>query len=92
MTTYKLIPAALALALLSLPALAATNNKSPADRCLFLEQQFDQQITKHATAPKVARAKALRSEGAKMCQSGNHALGIRKLEAALKDIGVKPVL
>lgn len=92
MKTYKLITAAIALTLLSASAFAATNNKSPADRCLFLEQQFDQQITKHANAPRAVQAKVLRTDGARMCVAGNHALGIKKLRTALKDIGVKPAM
>jgi alanyl-tRNA synthetase len=61
-----------------------------ADRCAALETQFDQAITGHGTAAKAATAKQLRTTGATLCSSNKQANGIKKLQQALKDLGVKP--
>ncbi len=64
---------------------------TPAQQCTALEKQFDQEIVKHATASKAAQAKALRTDGGKLCQMGKNEDGVKKLKQALKDINVKPV-
>ena len=61
-----------------------------ADRCSSLEAQFDQAITTHGTATKAAAAKSLRTKGANLCNSNKQASGIKNLQQALKDLGVKP--
>jgi O-acetylhomoserine/O-acetylserine sulfhydrylase-like pyridoxal-dependent enzyme len=61
-----------------------------ADRCTALETQFDQAITTHGNAAKVAAAKTLRTKGATLCNSNKQASGIKNLQQALKDLGVKP--
>ena len=61
-----------------------------ADRCAALEIQFDQAIKTHGNATKAANAKSLRSKGGSLCSSNNQASGIKTLEQALKDLGVKP--
>jgi hypothetical protein len=63
---------------------------TPAQRCTALEKQFDQQIGKHTTSSKVATAKSLRNDGGRLCLSGKPTDGVKKLEQALNDIGVKP--
>ena len=73
---------------LSTAAFAAS--MTPAQQCTALEKQFDQQITKHTTSAKFVTAKSLRSDGGKLCLSSNPADGVKKLEQALNDIGVKP--
>ena len=41
-----------------------------AQQCTALENQFDQEIVKHAAASKAA-ALALRKDGAELCRNGN---------------------
>jgi hypothetical protein len=61
-----------------------------ADRCAALETQFDQAIATHGNAAKAAAAKQLRSKGATLCGANKQASGIKTLQQALKDLGVKP--
>lgn len=72
------------------PQLAAA--KTPAEQCTALEKQFDAAIVKHATAAKAADAKTLRQEASTLCTTGKAPDGVKKLEQAFKDIGVKPVM
>lgn len=71
-------------------AAAFAASMSPAQQCTALENQFDQEIVKHAEAPKAATAMTLRKEAGELCRSGRNDDGVKKLEEALKDIGVKP--
>ena len=66
------------------------NSQRMADRCAALETQFDQAITSHGNATKAAAAKQLRTKGGDLCKANNPANGIKNLEQALKDLGVKP--
>jgi hypothetical protein len=98
------IAAGLAAVLLSTAALAdsatttapATKTKTTeqsqklADRCSALEAQFDQAITTHGNATKAAAAKSLRTKAGNLCNSNKQASGIKNLQQALKDLGVKP--
>ena len=61
-----------------------------ADRCSALETQFDQAITTHGNATKAATAKSLRAKGGNLCSSNKQTSGIKNLQQALKDLGVKP--
>lgn len=61
-----------------------------ADRCSALETQFDQAIATHGNVTKAAAAKSLRAKGATLCNSNKQANGIKNLQQALKDLGVKP--
>ncbi|MFM9844699.1 MAG: hypothetical protein ACKVOI_17200 [Dongiaceae bacterium] len=88
MNATKLLGIALAAALVSPGAMAAT--MTPAQQCAALQKQFDQEIVKHGTAAKASEAKTLRTEAGKLCASGKEADGVKKLEQALNDIGVKP--
>jgi methionine-rich copper-binding protein CopC len=67
-----------------------TNTQKMSDRCAALETQFDQAITTHGSAAKAAAAKQLRTKGANLCNSNKQASGIKNLQQALKDLGVKP--
>lgn len=62
-----------------------------AARCTALESQFDGAIKTHESAKKAAAAKTLRQEGGQLCASGKAAQGVKKLEQALNDIGLKPM-
>jgi O-acetylhomoserine/O-acetylserine sulfhydrylase-like pyridoxal-dependent enzyme len=97
------IATGLAAILLSTAALAdstpATSTVKPkptqsaqkmADRCAALETQFDQAIATHGTAAKAAAAKQLRTKGGTLCSSNKQTSGIKNLQQALKDLGVKP--
>lgn len=86
-TGYVLAAVAAAMLAGSTAFAAAT---TPAAKCTALEKQWDQVITQHANAPKVATARTLHDEGVKMCTAGKAADGVKKLEQALNDIGVKP--
>jgi hypothetical protein len=88
MKIRTLLVSATAAAVLSTAAFAATT--TPAQQCTALEKQFDQEIVTHGTAAKAAQAKALRADGGKLCKAGKPKTGVKKLEDALNDIGVKP--
>ena len=88
MNMTKLLGIAVAAAMLSTGAMAAT--MTPAQQCTALQKQFDQEIIKHGSATKAGAAKELRADGAKLCTAGKSTDGVKKLEAALNDIGVKP--
>ncbi|MGE0116784.1 MAG: hypothetical protein AB7S71_14685 [Dongiaceae bacterium] len=88
MKIRTLIGAAATGIFLSTAAFAAS--MTPAQQCTALEKQFDQQITKHTTSSMFGTAKTLRTDGGKLCLSGKSADGVKKLEQALNDIGVKP--
>ena len=60
------------------------------ERCTALESQFDTEIKAHAAAKKASAAKTLRQKGGQLCASGKTSDGVKKLEQALNDIGVKP--
>lgn len=60
-------------------------------QCQTLMKQFDDSLAAHATAPKLATAKQLRSSGQTACDTGKYRKGIHDLHAALREIGVKPV-
>ena len=62
----------------------------PADKCNALKSQFDKAIESHGMAAKAADARAMRTEGSKMCVAGEWNRGVVKLETALKDLGVTP--
>jgi hypothetical protein len=66
------------------------SSQKMADRCAALETQFDQAIATHGTAAKAAAAKQLRTKGGTLCTSNKQASGIKNLQQALKDLGVKP--
>jgi hypothetical protein len=88
MKKLSLILAAGALMAVSGSAFAATT--SPAKQCTTLEHQFDNAIKKHASAPKAAEAKQARADGGDMCKSGKAADGVKKLQEAIRDLGLKP--
>jgi hypothetical protein len=88
MNARTLIGATVTALFMSTAAFAAS--MTPAQQCTALEKQFDQEIVKHATAPKAANAKMLRTDAGKLCQSGKNDDGVKKLKQALKDINVKP--
>jgi len=88
MKTGYVLAAVAGMMLLGSSAFAAAT--TPAAKCAALEKQWDQSITLHSNAPKVATAKTLHEEGVKMCTAGKAADGVKKLEQALNDIGVKP--
>lgn len=66
------------------------NTQKMADRCAALETQFDQAIATHGNAAKAAAAKQLRTKGGTLCSANKQASGIKNLQQALKDLGVKP--
>jgi len=88
MNATKLLGIAMAAALLSTGAMAAT--MTPVQQCTALQKQFDQEIVKHGSAAKAGEAKTLRTDGGNLCKAGKATDGVKKLESALNDIGVKP--
>jgi hypothetical protein len=88
MNVRTLIGASVTALFMSTAAFAAS--MTPAQQCTALQKQFDQEIVKHATAPKAAQAKLLRTDAGKLCQTGKNDDGVKKLKQALKDINVKP--
>lgn len=83
MQVRNLIAAGAFAVLLSSTSFAATTKP---DRCTRLETKFDQEAAA-STAPELAKAKALRTDGGKLCSSGNKTEGAKKLEEAVKLLG-----
>jgi len=105
MNTRLIVPAVLSAVMISAPVLAGTTTYdkmapsghpvaktamvTPAARCTILESQFDAAIKTHESAAKANWAKTMRTEGGRLCASGNQSRGIVKLRDAIEDIGVK---
>jgi hypothetical protein len=94
MLTPKLVVASLAVSLALGAAAFATSasaaTMSSTEQCTSLQKQFDGSIaTTKASAKMVTQAKTLRTEGGTLCNSGKASQGVKKLQSALKDIGVK---
>jgi hypothetical protein len=83
-----LMATAAASALLATAAFGAAT--TPTQQCAALEKQFDQELVTHGAAAKVGQARALRADGEKLCRSGKPKTGVKKLNDALDDLGVKP--
>ena len=62
-----------------------------AKHCSRLLWQFDGSAARMPPSPTLARAKASRNQGEKLCNRGKPAQGIPLLESALNDIGVNPI-
>jgi hypothetical protein len=81
----------LALGAVALATSASAATVSSAGQCTALEKQFDDNVAAtKASSAMVTKAKALRTDGGKLCASGKPAQGIKKLQSALKDLGLKP--
>ena len=72
------------------PSKTTPTTQKLTDRCSALETQFDQAIGSHGTAPKAAAAKQLRTKGETLCKANHQTSGIKNLQQALKDLGLKP--
>lgn len=77
------------IAALVLSAGAYAASPTPADQCATLIAQFDQEV-QASSAASVEEAKALRTDGGKMCESQMYDEGIQMLKQALESIGVQP--
>ena len=62
-----------------------------AERCSNLSHQVDKALETHATATRVAAAKALHKKANRFCANKKQAQGIRMLANALKLLGVAPL-
>ncbi len=88
----RLLIASGALSVLLAPAAfanPAVDNNATQANCKALETRFDKEVDK-SHAPDLARARFLRTEGAELCTQGKHADGAKKLEEAVKMLGVSP--
>jgi uncharacterized protein YdbL (DUF1318 family) len=78
-------------AMLAVSGAAFAATLTPAQQCSKLEKQFDGAIKKHANDAKAADAKAARAEGGDLCKSADKkADGVKKLQEAVTDLGLKP--
>jgi len=68
----------------------ATNQQDPFRVCAALSAQFDAGAKGHKGIPSWQEAKALRTEGGKLCAQGATVAGIDHLQSALAQIGVIP--
>jgi hypothetical protein len=98
MTIRKIITAVTAAAVLApaafgattpAPAAAASPAIAPAAHCDSLQRQYNTAAVANATNPNAAKAKHAAAEGEKLCKEGKPADGVKKLEHALKELGVK---
>ncbi|MEZ5831150.1 MAG: hypothetical protein R3D05_08210 [Dongiaceae bacterium] len=74
------------------PATAHIATESPSDQCNTLGTQFDKAEATHKTNKHWKDALALRNEGKTLCTSHKETDGVKKIESALKMIGLKPAL
>jgi len=87
MKTKMVVAAIGAVLLAGTPVLVV--DATPEQKCVALEQQFDSAIKVKSHLDESDGARELRDEGSNLCEAGNHAEGIAKLEQAMKTIGVK---
>jgi hypothetical protein len=71
------------------PATAAAPATTPAAHCDSLQKRFQTAAAANATNPNAAKARKMATEGEKLCKEGRPADGAKKLEHALKELGVK---
>ncbi len=71
------------------PAAGAMPATTPAAHCESLQKQYQTASAANATNPNAAKAKKTATEGEKLCKEGKPADGAKKLEHALKELGVK---
>ncbi len=71
------------------PAAGAMPATTPAAQCESLQKQYQAASAANATNPNAAKARKTANEGEKLCKEGKPADGAKKLEHALKELGVK---
>ncbi len=102
MSIRKIITAVSAAVMLAPAAFAATTPATntaqaagtmpattPAAQCESLQKQYQAASAANSTNPNAAKAKKNATEGEKLCKEGKPADGAKKLEHALKELGVK---
>ena len=102
MSIRKIITAVSAAVMLAPAAFAATTPAAtathaagsmpattPAAQCESLQKQYQTAAAANSTKPNAAKAKKTAAEGEKLCKEGKPADGAKKLEHALKELGVK---
>ncbi len=100
MSIRKIITSVSAAILLAPAAFAATTPAAtttagampattPAAQCESLQKQYQTASAANSTNPNAAKAKKSATEGEKLCKEGKPADGVKKLEHALKELGVK---
>jgi len=67
-----------------------SSREQVSDRCSALESQYDSIIGSSLSSPKAEKAEGLHAQGVDACNSNNSDIGARKLEQAVRDLGVKP--
>lgn len=65
---------------------------TPSAQCTALEQQFSKEEATHKTMKGFSDAAKLRDDGKNLCTANKAPEGVKKLEQALKLIGVKPTV
>jgi hypothetical protein len=97
MNIRKSIAAVTAAVILTPAAFAATTPApstapaaaTPAAQCESLQKQYQAAAATNSTNPNAAKARKNAAEGEKLCKEGKPADGAKKLEHALKELGVK---
>jgi hypothetical protein len=96
MTIRKIITAVSAAVILApaafgatTPTPATTAAATPAAQCDSLQKQYQTAAAANSTNPNAAKAKKSAEAGEKLCKEGKPADGVKKLEHALKELGVK---
>jgi hypothetical protein len=67
-----------------------TTRADAVDRCSTLQSQYTDVIGGYQDHPHYGKASKLHSEGVSACDANETVEGSRKLEAALRELGVKP--
>ena len=67
-----------------------TTRQDAVDRCSTLQSQYSDVIGGYQSHPHFGMASKLHSEGVSACEANDVDVGTQKLEAALRELGVKP--
>jgi hypothetical protein len=92
MSIRKIVTAVTAAVVLAPAAFAASTPApapTPAAQCESLQKEFNSAATTKSTSPNIDKARKAAAEGEKLCKEGKPADGVKKLEHALKELGVK---
>jgi type II secretory pathway component PulM len=92
MSIRKIVTAITAAVVLAPAAFAATTPAAaptPAAQCESLQKEFQSAATTKSTSPNIDKARKAAAAGEKLCKEGKPAEGVKKLEHALSELGVK---
>jgi hypothetical protein len=67
-----------------------TSREQMSAQCSSLESQYNSIVEGQMNAPQADRAEGLHAQGVNACENNDSAIGVQKLEQAVRDLGAKP--